>query len=198
MLDRSALRGVAFRLPQSSMAMDFDDIKAQLDRIFASAARRSPRDDASALRQALVQYKMVIAELRAALQRSERELGQARADLADYTRRAELAGRIDDQETVRIAGDFVTRVAARVDLLERKVIVQRDEMAMAEREYAATMERFRTASLGIPAREASGAASGEDNPDDPGADAVERDRRAREAAVDAQLAHLKKKLGETK
>ena len=195
LLDRGALRRVAFRLPQSTMAMDFDDIKAQLDQIFASAARRSPRDDAGALRQALVQYKMAIAELRDALQRSERELGQVRTELADCSRRAELAARIDDQETVRIAGEFVTRAAARADLLERKVIVQRDEMAMAERDYDTTMQRFRAAAQGIPAPEAEAPPGG----DDAGApDQFERDRRAREAAVEAQLAHLKKKLGESR
>jgi len=174
--------------------MDLDDIKAQFDRIFASAARRAAREDTGALREALVQFKIAIGEARVALERSERELAAARSELADYTRRGDLAGRIDDQETVRLAGEFGGRARERVNLLERKVLVQRDELAMAEREYQATMERFRAASLGLPATEVAPDTATPAGPDDQ----YEIDRRAREAAVEAQLAHLKKKLGETK
>jgi hypothetical protein len=78
------------------------------------------------------------------------------------------------------------------------VIVQRDELQMAERDYEATKQRFQSASRGAPL----------DAPPvtDPLAepermtpiDPLLIDQRAKEAAVEAQLAHLKKKLGGTK
>jgi hypothetical protein len=178
--------------------MDLDDIKAQLDRIFAAGHRTSSRDQAAGLRAALIDFKVGIGQLRDALARSERDLATARREAGDYARRRELAGAIDDQETVRIADEYTTKARERVDLLERKVIVQRDELAMAEREYEVTRQRFQAASRGLPL-EAPAPAEGS-----AGADALSSldqtmmDHRAKEAAVEAQLAHLKKKLGDTK
>jgi hypothetical protein len=177
--------------------MDLDDIKAQLDRIFAAGNRTSTRDQAAGLRAALIDFKVGISQVRDALARSERELDTARREAADYARRRELAGAIDDQETVRIAEEYTTRTRERVDLLERKVIVQRDELAMAEREYEVTKQRFQAASRGLPldAPPAAGNA-GVEGPSS--LDQTVMERRAREAAVEAQLEHLKKKLGERK
>jgi hypothetical protein len=178
--------------------MDLDDIKAQLDRIFAAGNRTSSRDQAALLREALVEFKVGIGQLTEALQRSERELEIARKEAADYARRGQLAGEIEDVETVRIADEFTAKARERVDLLERKVIVQRDELAMAERDYAATKERFQAASRGVPL----GGAPSADPQADPDRmssnDRVMLDQRAKEAVVDAQLEHLKKKLGERK
>ena len=178
--------------------MDLDDIKAQLDRIFAAGHRTSTRDQAAGLRAALIEFKVGISQLRDALTRSERELDSARREASDYARRRELAGAIDDQETVRIAEEFTAKARERVDLLERKVIVQRDELAMAEREYEVTKQRFQAASRGLPldGRSPGEVNAGVDGP--PPLDQTMMDHRAREAAVEAQLEHLKKKLGERK
>lgn len=173
--------------------MDLDDIKAQLDRIFAAGNRTSTRAEAAALRDALVAYRVAIAQLREAASQSEHELELARKSVADYQRRGQLAAEIEDSETARIATEFATRVAERVELLERKVIVQRDELAMAEREYDATKQRFQLASRGIAFNEEPTPAPA---PDSSPMDQAMSDQRAREAAVEAQLAHLKKKLGE--
>jgi hypothetical protein len=178
--------------------MDLDDIKAQLDRIFAAGTRTSSREQAAGLREALIEFKLGIGQTREALARSERELEVARREAADYARRGQLAGEIDDKETVRIAEEFTAKARERVDLLERKVIVQRDELQMAERDYEATKQRFQSASRGAPLDAAPAA--------DPLAvpermtpvDQLMIDQRAKEAAVEAQLAHLKKKLGGTK
>ncbi|HEY3935686.1 MAG TPA: hypothetical protein VGL65_13825 [Gemmatimonadales bacterium] len=177
--------------------MDLDDIKAQLDRIFASGSRAPTREQAAGLREALVEYKVGIGVIRDALARSERELESARREGADYARRGQLAGEISDAETVRIAAEFTTRTQERVDLLERKVLLQRDELAMAEREYEATRQRFQAAARGVPI-DAPAADSPQDEPGMTPADQVMIDQRAKDAAVEAQLAHLKKKLGETR
>jgi hypothetical protein len=169
--------------------MDLDDIKAQLDRIFAAGNRTASRDQTDGLRQALVQFKVGIGELRDALVRTERELATARHERDDYQRRGALAARIDDQETVRVAAEFAAKAGERIDLLERKVIVQRDELAMAEREYEATRQQFQQASRGVPLDAAQSIAVPPDQ--------AVLDQQAREAAVEAQLAHLKRKLGGT-
>ena len=176
--------------------MDLDDIKAQLDRIFAAGHRSSTREQAAGLRAALVEFKVGITQLREALARTERDLEAARRDASDYARRRQLAGDIDDQETVRIADEFTARAQERVDLLERKVIVQRDELAIAEREYETTRQRFQAASRGLPLDTGSAAGSGPDGVS--AGDQAMMDHRAKEAAVEAQLAHLKKKLGDSK
>lgn len=175
--------------------MDIDDIKAELDRIFASGTRGASREQAAGLREALVQFKVAVTSLREALTRSETELERARQELGDYARRGELAGRIDDQETVRVAAEFTAKARERVDLLERKVLVQRDELAMAEREYESTRQQFQQASRGLPLDSTSAGSAR-----DPAAAADQAliDQCAREAAVEAQLAHLKKKLGDTR
>lgn len=178
--------------------MDLDDIKAQFDRIFAAGNRTSSRDQAALLREALVEFKVGIGQLTEALTRSERELAIARKEAADYARRGKLAGEIEDVETVRIADEFTAKVRERVDLLERKVIVQRDELAMAERDYAATKQRFQAASRGASLSNAPAADPLADPDRMTSNDRVMLDQRAREAVVDAQLEHLKKKLGERK
>jgi hypothetical protein len=178
--------------------MDLDDIKAQLDRIFAAGNRTSSRDQAALLREALVGFKVGIGQLTEALSRSERELDLARKEATDYARRGQLAGEIDDVETVRIADEFTAKARERVDLLERKVIVHRDELAMAERDYDATKQRFQAASRGVPLGDAPAADPLADPDRMSSNDRVRLDQRAREAVVDAQLEHLKKKLGERK
>lgn len=178
--------------------MDLDDIKAQLDRIFAAGTRTSTREQAAGLREALVEFKIGIGQLTEALARSERELEGARKEAADYARRGDLALGIDDQETARIASEFTAKARERVDLLERKVIVQRDELAMATRDYEALKQQYQSAARGAPlgAVPASDAAADPDRMSS--TDQLMIDQRAREAAVEAQLAHLKKKLGESK
>ena len=171
--------------------MSFDDIKAHLDRLFAQRPSGSTREQAGALREALIEFRVAVDQLREGVARTETDLDRARRELVDYERRGRLAADIEDAETVRVAGEFVTRTRQRVDLLERKVIVLRDELVIAEREMEDTRERFRRASHGLPqaSTDPGDAAEGE-----PAHDPL-LDQRAREAAVDAQLEMLKKKLG---
>ena len=178
--------------------MDLDDIKAQFDRIFAAGTRTSSRTQAAGLREALLEFKVGIGQLHEALARSERELDVARREATDYSRRGQLAGEIDDKETVRIAGEFTAKARERVDLLERKVIVQRDELTMAERDYASTKQRFESASRGTPLAVPPSRDPMADPERMSPVDQMMIDQRAREAAVEAQLERLKKKLGERK
>jgi len=179
--------------------MDFDDIKLHLDRLFAPRPGASARDQAAGLREALIEFKIGIGQLGEALARGETELAQARREAADYERRGRLAADIGDTETVALAEEFATKAAARVELLERKVLVQRDELRLAEQDYEQTKQRFSAASRGIPYAEASPATAQAEPGGMPDASPFETyalEQRAREAAVEAQLAHLKKQLGE--
>jgi hypothetical protein len=174
--------------------MDLDEIKTHLDRLFAGRPTRPTREQAAGLREALVEFKMGISELREALARTERDLELARREMTDYERRGRLAVEIGDDETTRLAEEFTAKSRERVDLLERKVLVQRDEVGMAEREYDATMVRYQAASRGIPLDEGSTTDPLADGP--PVIDEALMNQRAKEATVDAQLAMLKKKLEE--
>jgi len=175
--------------------MNLDDLKLHLDRLFA-ARPGSTREEASVLREALLEFKLGIGQLREGLVRTERELDVARRDVGVYERRGVMAAEIGDEETRAIAEEFTGKARERLDLLERKVLVQRDEVFLAERDYEATKTRFQAASRGIPLEPAPAPDPLLDADQMSPFDQVKLDQRAREAAVDAQLAMLKKKLGE--
>jgi hypothetical protein len=87
-------------------------------------------------------------------------------------------------------------------VLERKLVVQQDELVLAEREVAEMLEEYRKARPGAPFESVEAAwreleAAGGERPgsglgEEPSR--AEADRKLKEA-VEAQLAFLKKKLG---
>ena len=148
------------------------------------------------LHDALVESKAAVNALRDGLAVTGRELALERKQLEDAERRGQLAAAIPDHETVEIAERFAARHRERVGVLERKLAVQQDELALAERLLAELMTEARgTSSAQEPA------AGPPDEPARPQAgveDALLKhrmDQAAREAAADAQLAFLKKKMG---
>ena len=104
-----------------------------------------------------------------------------------------------------MAQRFADRHRSRVEVLERKVPVQRDELAMAEQELAEMTALFRSARQGQarPATSAEAAwqdltSAGGERPETDLKDELLKsrlDRAASEAAAEAQLAFLKKKMG---
>jgi DNA primase len=174
----------------------FESLRARLDRIFAEqGARPDTRAFIAGLRDAVVDARAAVSEMRDGVARSERELAQERRQLEDAERRGRLAAEIPDPETVAVAERFAAKHRERVGVLERKLAVQKDEVAMAEREVAEMTAQLREAQQGrIPAAQSRPA------PDptlDRESDLMEAraERAKHEAAVEAQLAHLKKKLG---
>ena len=189
-------------LPEVSV---FDGLKARLDRLFREHTPANPRAYAAGLREALLEAKLGLTAMRQGLAATERELEDERRQLADAERRGRLAGDLPDPETVSVALRFAARHRERVLVLERKVVVQRDELVLAERELQEMMNEYRSAadrssaSASIDAAwrdlESAGAtrpASEEDRY------AAEADQRRRDQAVDEQLAYLKRKLGKDK
>lgn len=136
---------------------------------------------------------------------SERELTLERKQLEDAERRGRLAAEIPDQETVDLAARYATRHRERALILERKLVVQREELVLAERDVAEWTAQLRAAKQGLGAAGASAGAAWRDiesaggtRPEaDLGGDLLRSnlDRAAHEAAAEEQLAHLKRKLG---
>jgi hypothetical protein len=124
-----------------------------------------------------------------------------RRQLADAERRGRLATELPDTETVELAERYAARHRERVTVLEHKLVVQGEELALAERELAEMMSEFRASRPGTGSESVEAAwrdlhAAGGERPgsgldEDPGK--VENDRKLMEA-VEAQLAFLKKKL----
>ncbi len=175
--------------------MGIDDLKARFERLLSEQGLGgSARAEAGALHEALVDLKVGLKELTEALGRTERDLSAEREQLAAAERRGQLAADIGDQETATIAREFAERHRQRVELLDRKLGVQRDELAIAQSEYDSLSERYRSARQGVPG---SGPTVSAQPPTDAETELLKGklDRRAVESAVDAQLEMLKKKLG---
>ena len=177
-----------------------EGFKARLDRLFSERGGETtdPRAVAAALRDALVEARAAIGSLRDALVASERELAAERKQLADAERRGGLAAALPDPETATIAARFAVRHRERITLLERKLVVQRDELALAEREVEEMTGQLRSGTASADSIRAAWRdleAAGASPPTDDERLAHEADRRRRDQAVEAQLEYLKRKLG---
>jgi hypothetical protein len=173
--------------------MGIDDLMARLDQLLGDLRGGSAREQAGLMRDALVDLKVALKDLTSALERTARDLEAERDQLAAAERRGRLAADIGDGETVEIAAQFAEKHRQRVDLLERKLAVQRDEISLAQQEHDALTERYRSARNGVPL--ADPAASQVAPEEDDGQLRRQLDRKAVEAAVEAQLEQLKKKMG---
>jgi hypothetical protein len=186
----------------------FDRFRDRLDQLMSRhTVPPTPRETAAALERSLVDIKVGLADLRRAREATERELATERRSLDDAVRRGELAAAIPDPETVRIAEEFAGRHRERVGVLERKLGVQAEEVALAEREAAALAERWREARRGLgPSGMTPSVGEAWRGLEAAGADRPEldlehellrhqADRAARDQAADLQLQALKKKLG---
>jgi len=185
-----------------------DALRAALD---AATPPGNLRDLARQMREAVVDAKVAVEEVRAAVIRTDTELAAERQRLADAERRGRLAGEIQDQETVQVAERFAAKHRERAGVLERKLAAQREELALAERELTEMQGQLKSADLGAPG--VGGAASsteqawrdlqaaGGTRPDvDLQQELLKHDidRAARERAADEQLDLLKKKIRKKK
>jgi hypothetical protein len=182
----------------------FEGLRARLERLLQDRTRPDHRARAAALREALLEAKVGVSTMRSALAATERELAREREQLEDAERRGRLAAELPDSETVTVAERFAARHRERVAVLERKLIVQRDELLLAEREVADMLSEFRAGRPDAAFESVEAAwrdlqAAGADRPglglDDD--QSPEADRKLQEA-IEAQLAYLKRKLGKEK
>ena len=185
-----------------------DALKAALD---AATPPGNLRDLARQMREAVVDAKVAVEEIRGAVTRTDLELAAERQRLADAERRGRLAAEIQDQETVQVAERFAAKHRERAGVLERKLSAQREELALAERELTEMHGQLKTADLGA-SPPVGGASSTEQAWRDlqaaggarPDVDLQQEllkhdiDRVARERAADEQLDLLKKKIRKKK
>jgi hypothetical protein len=198
------------RQDDSEVLTVFEGLRARLEQFLAErTVSPDPRARAAALQAALIEAKISLGSMRDGLTVTERELTVERKQLEDAERRGQLAAQVPDPETVAVAERFAAKHRERVGVLERKLAVQWDELALAEREIGEMTEAFRAAKLGTtagpsPSQQSAWRdieAAGGTRPETDGDDALLRhrlDRASIEAAAEAQLAHLKKKLGKDK
>ena len=186
----------------------FEGLRSRIEQFLSErTAPTEARASAILLHQAVVEAKVSVSQMRDDLAGSERQLVLERKQLEDAERRGRLAGEIADPETVELAGRYATKHRERVEILVRKILVQKDELLAAEREVAEMTAQLRSARQGSGTAAGSGGAAWRDieaaggvRPEtDLGGDLLRSnlDRAAHEAAADAQLAHLKRKLGKT-
>jgi hypothetical protein len=182
----------------------FEGLKTRLERFLQDATPPADRrDQAHALKGAMVEARVAVRTMQDALAATKAELERERRQAADAERRRGLADAIGDQETVEVAERFASRHRERAAVLERKVAVQQEELLLAEREFAEISQALQAApraaasdSLRDAWRELEQA--GQARPGlDPRDDLLqaELDQARRTAAVDEQLAYLKRKMG---
>ena len=177
--------------------MSFDGIRARIDQMLAELGRvTDTRSVAAGLFDAMVETKAAIAAIREAMVTTDRELAVERQKLADAERHGKLAENIQDTETLELARIWSAKHRERVELLERKRLVQQDELGYAERQLEEMTAHYRRAKAGIPSGATPAAGTPEPDPDFARLE-HEVKRQERAAAVEQQLAELKRKLGRT-
>jgi hypothetical protein len=182
--------------------------------------RLSPEDQRHAtasMRDALVHAKLAVSEMRDAVRATEARLATERTTLETVRRRQGYAAQIEDAETVAIAERFAAQHAERVAVLESKVMVQQQELALAEREYDDMSAQLRMAMSGFAPtsggvspeaaakREvdallsddpsAAGTAASGTSATENAANPVRRTRAEKEADAESRLAELKRRMG---
>jgi hypothetical protein len=185
----------------------FEGLRARLEKLLADhTPPGDPRARATQLHAALLETRVAIATMRDALSTTERQLAQEQQQLTDAERRGGLAAQVPDPDTVRIAEQFVERHRERSAVLTKKLALQREELALAERDLAQLSAEYRGARQGAegsrtPAQEAAWrdleTAGGTRPETDLEGELLQSkiERQQMDAAVAAQLEHLKKKLG---
>jgi hypothetical protein len=187
----------------------FEGLKARLEKILADhTVPGDPRQRAALLHSALVEAKVAVAAMQDSLAATGRHLASERKQLEDAERRGRLAAQIPDPETVQVAEQFASRHRERVTVLEKKLAVQQDELALTQREVeqmTAELKRMRTTGTSAGGTTAAQdaawreleSAGGVRPETDVDGDLLKHQisRQQMDAAVQAQLDHLKKKLG---
>ena len=184
----------------------FDHLMAAVQDLLQGRLAPTERRAAIAdMKRALTLAKMGISDLRDGVGQTRARLEAERTQLATVQRRKTLAAAVPDPETVAIAEKFEVQHGERVAVLERKLEAQEAELGLAERAFDEMMKHLKAANAGIGSGMPAGATGPTDAelglPDDTGLqselDALAR-RRSRsdaEAAADARLEELKRKMG---
>ncbi|HET6762128.1 MAG TPA: hypothetical protein VFH27_00615 [Longimicrobiaceae bacterium] len=115
----------------------------------AEATRQDPEDQVAnlllAMRSEMVAARADLPLYEQTAARAAAELQRERGLLADCLRRQQLADRIGDAETVKVAGEFAAKHAARVTVLEAKSAAAVAEQELRRSEAEEMMRRYKDA-----------------------------------------------------
>jgi hypothetical protein len=184
----------------------FESLKATLhDLLHGQVAPADRRAVIADMKHALVAAKMGVADLKDGLEVTRKRLAVERDQLATMQRRKALAAAVPDPDTVALAEKFEAQHTERIAVLERKLEAQEAEAALAERDYDEMLKQLKAASAGVGSGASAANRAPTDTelglPDDTDLrselDSLsrQRSRSDAEAAADAKLEELKKKLG---
>jgi hypothetical protein len=185
----------------------FRRLRDALERALAAATPPPDLSEiASRMREAVIEQKAGLRAIRGALEQTERQLQAERLELATAERRRGQAEAIGDAETVQIADRYIAKHRERAEVLEKKVAAQREEAALAERDLAEMTAQLQEAARRAPAAGQASAAQAWHRLGAAGMDRPETDlegdllksrltQAEREAAADAKLEAMKKKMG---
>ena len=165
------------------------------------------------MRDALVEAKVGVSQVRAAIDKTRAQLEHERSELDTALRRGRMAADIHDDETARVAERYGAKHRARVGMLERKLEAQTSELLLAERELSEMTDQFQAMASGgggvgaVPRAGSAWPATGEGEGEGEGEGSeaalnadlagLERaaDRTAREADAERRLEELKRRMG---
>jgi hypothetical protein len=177
----------------------FERLKETLRDALSRASSPQGRAALAQMRDALVQAKVGLADLRQGVDRTRARLAAERAELDTVRRRGKLAADIDDRETVRIAEQYERKHGERVVVLEKKLVAQQEELALAEHEIDEMTSQLRAAYVGVVPPDVAPPPTTPDPFEAARAesDALGRDidRAARAASAQRQLDELKRRMG---
>lgn len=185
--------------------MAFDNFRSSFDDLLARATKPEERRAIAArMKDTLVQARMGLDDMRAALTKARQRLALEEKELETVRRRKQLAEGISDAETAGIAAKYEEMHAERAGVLRQKVEAQEAELALAEREVGQMTAELKAVMSGADPRATSRPTL--DPADDPTQassqldDEIDGLRRARaradaEADADRRLEELKRKMG---
>lgn len=158
------------------------------------------------MREALVEAKVGVSEVRAAIGMTRAQLEHEQTELETARRRGKMAADIHDAETVRLAERYATKHQDRIAMLERKLQAQTSELALAEQELAEMTEQFHSmaSGAGLPGVGGPSPSSASSSPSESADASLDADlaglrraadRSAREADAERRLEELKRRMG---
>ncbi|HEY0672261.1 MAG TPA: hypothetical protein VGD27_08350 [Longimicrobiales bacterium] len=166
----------------------WEQAKANFERELnlGDASDVAPGLRASSMRRDLAQARRALERLQADLTSSRHELAGEEEQVKTCQRRASLAEGIGDAETARIALDYARRHSERAAILQRKVDVLQDELAMRETELGSMEEQAAAELAEIQKLEADRVKHD--------AEFRQLDQQRRERDAEARLEELKKRM----
>ena len=128
----------------------FESIREALrDLWHGSRTPEERREVLAQMRETLMRARLGVEDLEGGRSATRVKLAEERRELETVRRRRQMAERIQDAETVRVAQRFERQHEEKVAVLERKLEAQEAELALVEREVTEMTREFKAAHAGV-------------------------------------------------